>query len=71
MLCLTEMSTEVTCSLVYAPIFFSGDYERCCLELEECMRVMEQHYGPESIELAHEFLKYSEVLQLAGVTNPR
>lgn len=49
----------------------SGEYESCCLELQECMQMMEKHYGPESIELAHEFLKYSEVLQLAAVTNPR
>ncbi|KAK8380743.1 hypothetical protein O3P69_007991 [Scylla paramamosain] len=49
----------------------SGDYENCTLELQECLQFMEQRYGPESIELAHEFLKYSEVLELAAAVNDK
>lgn len=52
-------------------IIISGDYENCTLELQECLQFMEQRYGPESIELAHEFLKYSEVLELAAASNDR
>ena len=52
-------------------IILSGDYESCCLELQECVQCIEQHYGPESIELAHEFLKYSEVLELAAAVNDK
>lgn len=52
-------------------IILSGDYENCCLELQECLHFMEQQYGPESIELAHELLKYSEVLELAAAVNDK
>ncbi|KAG7158234.1 SET and MYND domain-containing protein 4-like 4, partial [Homarus americanus] len=46
-----------------------GDFESCCLELRECLRVTKLRYGSESIELAHELLKFSDVLTLASVSN--
>ncbi|XP_042241667.1 SET and MYND domain-containing protein 4-like [Homarus americanus] len=48
-----------------------GDFESCCLELRECLRVTKLRYGSESIELAHELLKFSDVLTLASVSNDK
>ncbi|XP_071529241.1 SET and MYND domain-containing protein 4-like isoform X2 [Panulirus ornatus] len=49
----------------------SGDYESCCMELKECLRVIESRYGPESVELAHELLKFADVLTLAATTKDK
>ncbi|XP_069949075.1 SET and MYND domain-containing protein 4 isoform X2 [Cherax quadricarinatus] len=48
-----------------------GDFKSCCLELRECLKVVELRYGSESIELAHELLKFSDVLTLASTTDAK
>ncbi|XP_045611471.1 SET and MYND domain-containing protein 4 isoform X2 [Procambarus clarkii] len=48
-----------------------GDFKSCCLELRECLRVVESRYGSKSIEFAHELLKFSDVLTLASASNDK
>lgn len=43
----------------------TGDYEGSCEEVRECLSMTEGRYGSKSVELAHELLKFSDVLNLA------
>ncbi|KAK3860966.1 hypothetical protein Pcinc_033028 [Petrolisthes cinctipes] len=51
--------------MLAAALVAHGDYERSCEELRECLKVTEDRYGSQSVELAHELLKFSDILNLA------
>ncbi|XP_064115401.1 SET and MYND domain-containing protein 4-like isoform X1 [Macrobrachium nipponense] len=49
----------------------SGDFVACCDILRECVRSVEYRYGSQSVELGHELLKFSDVLEQAAAKDDR